>query len=191
MRKIIWREFTIALLDILRYKKNKSRGLLHVNLRQYHGPEIELRDGTSVRPGDSIGELHLSNSAFFNILRNCSSDVQAVMKIKKEMKQELTQLAEMVQQNKVDQKIKAFFGITIFHQGARLLGFDIKEIDSAFWRLCYKVGQLPLFVLIHPLNWIHPKKKNLSPKRSGSPGQHCCVIFSPHQNPSLERNGQY
>ncbi|MGB4429357.1 MAG: hypothetical protein WBI48_06975, partial [Thermacetogeniaceae bacterium] len=100
MRKMIWREFTIALLEIFKNKKDKSRGQLHVNLRQYRGPEFELRDGTLVRPGDSIGELHLSNSAFFNILRNSSSDVQAVMKIKKEMKQELTQLAEMVQQNK-------------------------------------------------------------------------------------------
>lgn len=163
MRKMIWREFTLALLDVFKHKKNKSRGLLRVNLRQYRGPEIELRDGTLVRPGDSIGELHLSNSAFFNILRNCSSDVQAVMKIKKEMKQELTQLAELVQQNKIDQRVEAFFGITFFHQGARLLGLDIKEINSAFWRLCYQIGQLPLFILIHPFSWIHPKKKNLVP----------------------------
>ena len=164
MIKMIWRVFTIALLEIFKNKKDKSRGQLHVNLRQYRGPEFELRDGTLVRPGDSIGELHLSNSAFFNILRNSSSDVQAVMKIKKEMKQELTQLAEMVQQNKIDQMIKAFFGITIFHQGARLLGFDIREINSTFWRLCYQIGQLPLFVLIHPLSWLHPKKKTLVPK---------------------------
>lgn len=158
MKKVILRELTNALRDIWRSKENNSGGLLYLNFRQYRGPGIELRDGTAINPGDRIGELHLANSEFYQILRKSSSSVQAVMKIKKEMKQEITQLAELVKQKKVDPEVESFFGISIFHQEARLLGFDVKEMKSTFWRLCYQIGQLPHIILFNPF-WIRSKKK--------------------------------
>ncbi len=39
----------------------RAAGLLGVELRRHRGPEVRLRDGTVVRPGDPIAEIHLRN----------------------------------------------------------------------------------------------------------------------------------
>lgn len=159
MKQTIWREFTLALWDIweriysllFHVRKIKPGGLFRLNLRQYRGPVLTLRDGTTVHPGDMVGELHLANRQLVDLQRKCSNQIQAVMCVKKEMKQNLTHLATLVAQEKVSPEVKAFFGITIFHQGARLLGFEVEEIESRFWRYCFRLGQLLLLATYHPL----------------------------------------
>ncbi len=115
--------------------KRTHNNLLHLSFKKYQGPELELRDGTRIKPGDIVGELHLANKALFRIQQKCSNKVKAAMYIKKEMRQNFEILAKLVLQQKEAREVKAFYGITIFHQGARLLGFEVKEIEPVFKRL--------------------------------------------------------
>jgi len=115
--------------------KSDQNNLLSLSFKKYQGPELELRDGTRIQPGDTVGELRLANKALFRIQQKCSNRVKAAMCIKKEMRQNFESLAKLVVQQKEAEEVKAFYGITIFHQGARLLGLEVKEIEPAFKRL--------------------------------------------------------
>lgn len=174
MKQTIWREFTLALWDnweriysfIFNVQRIKPGNSLRLNLRHYHGPVLALRDSTEVFPGDLVGELHLTNRKLLDLQLKCDNPIQAVMRVKKEIKQHLSHLATLAAQEKLDPKVQAFYGITIFHQGARLLGFEVKEIESSFWRFCFQVGQLLLLIVYHPLGIRRLKKghQSLVPK---------------------------
>jgi hypothetical protein len=174
MKQTIWREFTMTLRDnlerayssIFHVQRIKPEDLFRLNLRHYHGPVLTLRDNTEVFPGDLIGELHLPNVELLDIQLKSSNPVQAVMSVKKTMKQHLSHLATLAAQEKLDPKVQAFYGITIFHQGARLLGFEVKEIESSFWKFCFQVSQLLLLEIYHPLGIRRLKQghQSLSPK---------------------------
>lgn len=124
--------------------------LFRLNVRHYNGPVVKMHDGTMILPGELVGELHLVNRELFRIQQDCSNQVKATMKIKKELKQSLNRLAARVARQEIAQGVKAFYGITVFHQGARLLGFEVKEFRPGFWRFCYWLGQMTLLILYHP-----------------------------------------
>jgi len=157
MKQSIWREFVISLWEIwerlfsliFHIHQFEPGSLFRVSVRQYRGPAVELRDGTVINPGERIGELHLANKELFKLQMNSSNHIKATMCVKREMKQSLSHLAALVAQKKVED-VKAFYGITIFHQGARLLGFEVRELQPGFWRFCYWLGQMLLLVLYHP-----------------------------------------
>ncbi len=157
MKQSIWRELILSLWDIwerlfgliFHIRQVEPGNLFRINVRQYRGPAVELRDGTVITPGERVGELHLANKELIKIQTNCSNHIKATMCVKREMKQSLAQLARLVMQKKVED-VKAFYGITIFHQGARLLGFEVRELQPGFWRFCYWVGQMLLLALYHP-----------------------------------------
>lgn len=173
MKPSIWREFIFSLWDvwerlfslIFRIHQIEPGNLFRINIRQYRGPAVELRDGTVINPGERVGELHLANKELFRLQTNCCNQIRATMCVKKEMKQSLSQLAALVAQKKVED-VKAFYGITIFHQGARLLGFEVREFRPGFWRFCYWLGQMLLLALYHPagLKRLKIGHNTLSPK---------------------------
>ncbi|KUK36838.1 MAG: hypothetical protein PWQ99_23 [Clostridia bacterium] len=193
MRQTIWREFTLAFWDVweriysllFHARKLQPGSLFRLNLREYRGPVLTLRDGTALHPGDMVGELHLANRQLLELQQKCGNQIQAVMCVKKELKQSLSQLATLVAQGKVDPQVKAFFGITIFHQGARLLGFEVEEIRSRFWRFCFRCGQLLLLATYHPLGFRRFQKghQSLVPKVIWMSRSQLIRNFSPPERP--------
>lgn len=173
-KQSIWREFILSLWEIwerlfglvFHIQEIEPGGLFRLNIRQYHGPIIELHDGTVITAGDLVGELHLANKELYKLQQDCPNQVKATMCVKKELKKNLTRLALLAAQKKIQPDVKAYYGITIFHQGARLLGFEVKEFQPGFWRFCYWVGQTLLLILYHPAGWKRLKMghQSLSPK---------------------------
>lgn len=157
MKPSIWREAILSLWDIwerlfslvFRIHEIDPGNLFRLNIKEYRGPAVELRDGTVITPGERVGELHLANKELLRIQTSCCSQIRATMCVKREMKQSLSQLAELVAQKKIED-VKAFYGITIFHQGARLLGFEVREFKPGPLRFCYWIGQMLLLALYHP-----------------------------------------
>ncbi len=156
----IWERFCDRLFHVQQIEPD---GLLRLNLRPYRGPAVELRDGTVISPGELVGELHLANRELYKIQRKCSNQVKATMRVKKEMKRSLTQLAGHVVQTEAAGEVKAFYGITLFHQGARHLGFEVRELQPAFWRSCFGLGQSLLLAGYHPAGLKRLKLGHRSP----------------------------
>ncbi len=126
-------------------------GLFRLNTHRYHGPRVELSDGTTVRAGDLVGELHLSNRSTHRLLLKHSSRVRATMAVKKELKLDLSYLASVVAANPNASDIKAYYGITLLHHGTQSMGFEIRELQAnrvLHWLL--RIGQHLLLYLYHP-----------------------------------------
>jgi hypothetical protein len=158
MKQSIWREFILFLWSgweklfalALHIQEVEPGNLVRLNIKQYHGPTITLKDGTEIRPGETLGELHLDNKELFKLQQNCSNRVKAVMTVKKALKRDLHRLAELMLQQKIATGVKAFYGITLFHQGALLLGFEVRDFRSSFLSTCFCIGQMLLLVAYHP-----------------------------------------
>ncbi len=173
MGRTTWRNLLLSLWEIwerlysciFRVREIEPGGILRLNLRPYRGPAVELRDGTVISPGELVGELHLASRELFKIQQKCDSQVKATMQVKRALKQNLTQLANYVLQKKVAEEVRAFYGITLFHQGARLLGFEVRELQP-FIRFLYGLGQSLLLVSYHPagLRRLRSGHRALTPK---------------------------
>lgn len=102
--------------------------LLTISIKKYQGPELQLKDGTTINTGDSVGELYIKTELLYRMQQKCENKVKAAMCIKRGLKESLESLAKLFSQQQID--IKALYGYTIFHQSARLLGFEITENQS-------------------------------------------------------------
>jgi hypothetical protein len=127
---------------------------------------LELSDGTLIRPGDLVGELHLSNRDALRLQLKYNSRVRSTMAVKKELARDLACLASRATADQEMPDVKAYFGITLFHQGMRSLGFEVKEFDNRMLRWLYMKGQRFLLAIYHPagINRFHQGHQELAPK---------------------------
>ncbi len=100
-------------------------GLLLYSVQRWKGPPVQLADGTVVRPGDRVLELHLDNRVF---PRRGTDAPWPYLHI---LRKDLVALQELLAQCG-----SAAHGITLFGAGARRLGFEVRPLPrTAWWRL--------------------------------------------------------
>ena len=143
----LWERFFSQLFQI---REVHPGGLSRLNTRRYPGPALELQDGTTIEPGELVGELHLSNRKAMQLQQGCINRVKAFIAIKKEMKRELSYLATLVAEGGVTPDVPAYYAITLMHPFARSLGFEVRDFDNKFLAWLYKAGQLLLLSAYHP-----------------------------------------
>ncbi|MDI6814557.1 MAG: hypothetical protein QMC90_00520 [Dehalococcoidales bacterium] len=116
----------------LHIKPLRSDGIICVEPRRYKGHQTKLSDGSEVKPGDKIIELHL-NSAWFKKRRKMSqitSGWEALQCFTKD----LSHLAEQMVNGMVEPSITAIHGSSLLHVGAKRLGFQVEELPNTLWK---------------------------------------------------------
>jgi hypothetical protein len=108
-----------------------SYNLIFMNYITFAGEAIDLPDGTRVKPGDRIGELHFSN---LGIARGKlgNTTITSELQLLGIVRSEIALLSTLVKENKIDQDIKAFYSISLFGPGAKRIGFILREIPQTF-----------------------------------------------------------
>jgi hypothetical protein len=96
-------------------------GLLSFRFEPYDGPPVTLPDGTEIRPGDSIGELHCNNLAILRLVE-CGQNPYAAAR------KDLARMNAWLEQIDPAEKIPALHGITMLAPAARRLGFFVREL---------------------------------------------------------------
>jgi len=108
-------------------------GIIRFNLHRYKGPTIVLNDGSEIKIGDTIIELHLNN-AWFKRRRNLYlSASQSPREFLGCFAQDLHFLAQQIASG-IFGDIAALHGSTILHVAARRLGFQVDELPDSLWK---------------------------------------------------------
>jgi hypothetical protein len=106
---------------------------MRFNLHRYKGPARVLNDGSEVKTGDTIVELHLNN-AWFKRRRNLNlSASQSPREFLGCFAQDLRFLAQQTVSGTFG-NIAALHGITLLHVAARRLGFQVDELPDSLWK---------------------------------------------------------
>jgi hypothetical protein len=117
----------------IRPLKADDSGIMRFNLCHYKGPTRVLDDGSEVKTGDIIIEIHLNN-AWFRRRRNLNlSASQSPREFLGCLAQDLHFLAQQIASGMFG-NITALHGITLLHVAARRLGFQIDELPDSLWK---------------------------------------------------------
>lgn len=117
----------------IRLLKADGSSIICLDLRHYKGPTRILNDGSKVKTGDTIIELHLNN-AWFRRKRELNIKVsQSPREILSCFEQDLRFLAQQVV-NGTFEGVAALHGSTFLHVGAKRLGFQVDEIPDSLWK---------------------------------------------------------
>lgn len=123
----------LRVISHIRPLKAADSGIMRFNLRHYKGPTRVLNDGSKVKTGDTIVELHLNN-AWFKRRRNLNlSASQSPREFLGCFAQDLRILAQQIASGMLG-NITALHGSTILHVAARRLGFQVDELPDSLWK---------------------------------------------------------
>jgi hypothetical protein len=117
----------------IRPLKADDSGIIRLSLRHYKGLNRVLNDGSEVKRGDTIVEVHLNND-WFKRRRNLNlSASQSPREFLGCLAQDLRILAQQVASGMFGE-IAALHGITLLHIAARRLGFQVDELPNSLWK---------------------------------------------------------
>jgi hypothetical protein len=117
----------------IRPLKADDSGIIRFNLRHYKGPTKILNDGSEVKTGDAIIEIHLNNAWFKKRRKLNLRASQSPREFLGCFAQDLHLLAEQVASGTFGD-ITALHGSTILHVAARRLGFQVDELPDSLWK---------------------------------------------------------
>jgi glycosyltransferase involved in cell wall biosynthesis/enamine deaminase RidA (YjgF/YER057c/UK114 family) len=117
--------------------------LIRYTLRRHTGPDLVLSDGTAVRKGDTLAELHIANRELY---RRLSSDGQgAPWRLLREAQSDLALLDRLLPPNVV-----AVHGLTLVHPAARRLGFEVHPVPAGIGTHFVRFFMIGLLAIYHP-----------------------------------------
>ena len=124
------------LLRIVRHIKPliaDDSGIIRFNVGHYKGPTRVLNDGTEVKGGDTIVEVHLNNEWFKRRRTLNLTAPQSPRAFLGCYAQELRILARQVASGTFGE-IVALRSITLLGVAARRLGFQVDEMPDSLWK---------------------------------------------------------
>jgi len=139
----------LRVISRIRPLKADDSGIMRFNLHRYKGPARVLNDGSKVKTGDIIIELHLNNDWFKRRRKLNLSASQSPREFLGCFAQDLRLLAQQIASGMFGD-IAALHGITLLHVAARRLGFQVDELPDSLWKKgarLYMVGLMQVYHL--------------------------------------------
>ena len=151
LASLLWPQIVWLLCVICRIKPLRADGssILSIKLRRYKGSYISLDDGSEIKAGDQIIEIHL-NGAWFKQRREENLEArQLPWKVMYYFSQDLNFLTKQIADGIFD-KVVAIHGITFLYALARRVGFQVEELPDSLWKRCaqfYIAGLMRVYYL--------------------------------------------
>jgi hypothetical protein len=95
--------------------------LLRVEFTRFHGKPINLPDGTPIRSGDRIAEMHINNAVLAEVAKRTNG-----WQLLRMMIGDLRALARWAKTEGFPDDVRALYGYTILSHAAPRLGFTIR-----------------------------------------------------------------
>jgi hypothetical protein len=147
---ILWPVIDRLLRAVYRIRplKGDDSSIIRFDLRHYKGPTKMLADGSEVKTGDTIIELHLNND-WFRGRRNLNlSASQSPREFLSRLAQDFHLLAQQIASGMLG-NTAALHGITVLHVAARRLGFQIDELPDSLWKKAARFYMAGLMEVYH------------------------------------------
>jgi hypothetical protein len=135
-------------------------GIMAIELRHYYKNTLTLADGSEIRTGDTILELHMNNHWFKERRKLNLTISQLTPQILASFAQDLSILARKINDG-IFGNVTALRGCTHLDSGARRLGFQVEAFPNTVWK---KWAQFYLAGLVQIYD---PRRKEAS--RSNKP----------------------
>ncbi len=132
---ILWPVVDKCLRTISRTEPVRAdgNGIIRFNIHCHKGPTKLLNDGSEIKSGDRIIELHLDN-AWFKRRRNLYLSVlQSPQEFLGCFAQDLQILAQQISSGTFG-NIAALHGSTLLYVAAKRLGFQVDELPDGLWK---------------------------------------------------------
>ena len=132
---LLWPVVDRLLRSICNIKPLKAdgSGIICFDIRHYKGPIRVLNDGSEVRTGDTIIELHLNNNWFKRRRKLNLRASQSPREFLGCFAQDLHFLAQQITGGMFG-KITALHGSTLLDVAARRLGFQVDKLPDSLWK---------------------------------------------------------
>jgi hypothetical protein len=113
--------------------KADDSGIIRFQLHHYKGPTRVLNDGSKVKTGDTIIELHLNNTWFKRRRKLNLRASQSPREFLGCFAQDLHLLAQQIASGMFGD-ITALHGSTLLDIAAKRLGFQVDELPDSLWK---------------------------------------------------------
>lgn len=120
-----------------------SGDILRVRFTPYQGQALTLPDGTEIRPGMIVGELHCNNIAMLQRVLGGANVYLAA-------REDLRCLARWITQPGFDVNVQALFGVALIAKAAARLGFSLRALPRTLRLRLDRMFMAGLLVLYTP-----------------------------------------
>jgi len=153
----VW-EIFFSWKENIKIVENSPHGLIRIAFHPYQGDPIPLTDEDEIKSGDYIAELHIANLTLAkgkvgNV--EVKSDLQLLPLFRDEMRN----LAQLAEKQKLDPRVKAIWGVTMMGPGLRRLGFQLRPMKK-------NRRQTLLKIWMNFLKWLYSPPGTQKSKRS-------------------------
>lgn len=159
-----WDQTVLRLMGVKDLSDKGRPTVFRVALRKFKEKQLPLPDGTILKKGDLVVELHLNNTFFKQFGERNELSMLGLL-AKHKVQEDLPAIAGWIAANPRHDEIKAITGLTIIHRGSRLVGFhtfDLPPLKSFLIRLYESM----VLVMLHPSGYRRITRywKKLTPK---------------------------
>lgn len=135
----------------LRCEHTLEFGICKVLVKKYSGVDILCKDGTLIKKGDRIGELHLSNQMVLALTQEVGAD-RAALQTARQVRASLKAISKALESRMEMMHVRAVVGVTLLHRGlTHGLGFEEMCLPSK------RFEKLTTFYLRLLLRFMHPE----------------------------------
>lgn len=148
----VWMQWErgFGLLSRWRSAYAQKFGICTVMVRKYHGAPIACEDGSCIRAGDWIGELHLDNAKVLDLLHSRGTG-RAALVVARQAGDAMEQISRAMAFHPQMSRVKALIGVTLLHRGlTHGLGFEQHEMRSRVFRFLTTMYLRTLLSVMHP-----------------------------------------
>ena len=166
----LW-EIFFSWKENIKIVENSPYGLIRIAFHPYQGEPIPLTDEDEIKSGDYIAELHIAN---LTLAKGKVGDVEVKsdLQLLPLFRDEMRNLARLAEEQKLDPRVKAIWGVTMMGPGLRRLGFKLRPIKRSRSRTSLKIW-------MNFLKWLYSPpgtQKRRKPKASREPQEYWMSI---------------
>jgi len=128
----LWSKWENIFAQLSNVERISSSNVFRLSRRRYQGAAVYDPDGRLVaRPGDMMGELHFDS---LRLQVSGKSVTQTAIRVLSLVRNSLPELAKYIHNNPDYKGIELIAGVTLIHQGASRLGFQVQDLPDS-WSL--------------------------------------------------------